>query len=394
MGDNMQALVLRGDWDPKDGYVVSRQEQESGKATCASAVWRNPKITLEHQPVPRIADDEVLLKVKACGVCGSDTHCFETDPDGYVIFSGPVKLPVIMGHEYSGEVVEVGRAVTTLKVGDPVAPEGMLWCGVCRPCRTGHPNQCRHLEMVGFSSPGAFAEYIAVKEKYCWKLDDLRQVCNSDQEMYEIGALIEPIGCSYNGMFVSAGGFLPGAHVAVFGAGPIGLGAVLMARAAGAARIVVFDVVDQRCNLAVEMGADAAYNPIALAREGTSPHEIVMDITDGHGADMLVEAAGAAPHTVPEIEQSYAPNGKMVYLGRAATAVEAQLDVLVSNANSIAGARGHAGYGIFPNIIRMLATGRIPAAKMITARYPFAQVLDALERSTTRTDGKIMVRFS
>ncbi len=393
MGETMNALVLRGDWDPRPDYTVSAAERESGKATCASAVWRNPRIQLEERPVPAIADDEVLLRVRACGVCGSDTHCHETDASGYVIFSGPVKLPVIMGHEYTGEVVDVGRSVSTLKIGDAVAPEGMLWCGICRPCRTGHPNQCRHLEMVGFSSPGAFAEYIAVKEKYCWKLNALRDVCSSDDEMYEVGALIEPIGCSYNGMFVSAGGFLPGAYCAVFGAGPIGLGAVLMGRAAGAARIVVFDVVDERCALAVAMGADAAYNSLELAKQGTSPHEVIMEVTGGHGADMLVEAAGAATRTVPEIEKSYAPNGKLVYLGRAATAVEAQLDVLVSNANSISGARGHAGYGIFPNIIRMLSTGRVPARKMITSRYTFADVMDALDRSTRRTDGKIMVRF-
>ncbi len=393
MGETMKALVLRGEWDPKPGYAVTEAEKASGKATVASSVWRHPKIRIEDRPVPVIDDDEVLLRVRACGVCGSDTHCYETDPDGYIIFSGPVKLPVVMGHEYSGEVVEVGRRVTTLKVGDAVAPEGMLWCGICRSCRTGHPNQCENLEMVGFSAPGAFAEYIAVKEKYCWKINALRNVCDSDDEMYEMGALIEPIGCSYNGMFVSAGGFLPGAYCAIFGAGPIGLGALLMAKAAGAARVMVFDVVDERCQLAMDMGADVVLNSWKLAQQGLSPHEAIMDLTEGHGADILVEAAGAAPKTIPEIERSYAPNGKMVYLGRAATAVEAQLDVLVSNANTIAGARGHAGYGIFPNIIRMMATGRIPAAKMITSRYPFDKVMDALERSTLRTDGKIMVRF-
>jgi hypothetical protein len=109
---------------------------------------------------------------------------------------------------------------------------------------------------------------------------------------------------------------------------------------------------------------------------------------------MQVEAAGAAPHTVPEIEKGFAPNGKMVYLGRAGNSTNMYLDTLVSQANGIVGARGHAGYGIYPNIIRLLATGRVPAEKMITSRYTFDRVMDAVKQSTLRVDGKIMVRFS
>jgi hypothetical protein len=302
-------------------------------------------------------------------------------------------LPVIIGHEFSGTVVEAGRRVTTLREGDMVASEGILHCGTCEPCRRGNPNQCLNLEMVGFSAPGAFADFIAVPEEHCWKLNDLQRAYPNDDLIYEVGALVEPMGCAYNGMFVSAGGFMPGARVAIFGAGPIGLGAVLLARTAGAAAVMVFDPSIQRCKLALEMGADFAQSPTELLQQGLSPSGVIRELTRGYGADMLVEAAGAAEYTVPEIEKSFAPNGKMVYLGRAGNRVRMDLDVLVSQASLIAGARGHAGHGIYPGILRMLATGRLPAEKMITSRFPFSQVMDAIRKSTERVDGKIMVKF-
>lgn len=392
MAETMKALLISGTWDPKPTHNVTPFERRTGKAESASNVWRHPTVEVIDTLLPQIKADEVLIKLKACGVCGSDTHCYETDANGYVIFSGPAKFPCTLGHEYAGEIVEVGKDVTTLKVGDAVAPEGMLWCGNCHSCRSGNPNQCINLEMVGFSAPGAFAHYIATKEKYCWKLDALREN-HSEDELYRLAALIEPIGCAYNGMFVAAGGLRPGAYVSIYGAGPIGLGALLMARAAGAAKIFMFETSPERCELAVEMGADFVGNPIELKKQGVTPSVVVRELTDGYGADMQVEAAGAAPHTVPEIEKSFAPNGKMVYLGRAGGSTNMYLDTLVSQANMIVGARGHAGYGIYPFIIRMLATGRVPAQKMITSSFGFGQVIDAVKQSTLRTDGKIMVTF-
>lgn len=392
MNEQMNALVLSGEWSPRPGHRVTDFERRTGKAESASTIWRHPQVNMGRVPLPEIADDEVLIKLKTCGVCGSDTHCYETDSEGYLIFSGPAKLPCVLGHEYAGEVVEVGRSVATLKVGDPVAPEGMLWCGRCTSCRAGNPNQCLNLEMVGFSSPGAFADFIVAKEKYCWNVSGLLERFG-EKRGYEVSALIEPIGCAYNGMFISAGGLRPGSYVAVYGAGPIGLGALLMARAAGASLVMMFETSEERCALARELGADFVGNPIELKRQGTSPSEVVRSLTKGWGADMQVEAAGAAPHTVPEIEKSFAPNGKMVYLGRAAASANMYLDVLVSQANMIVGARGHAGYGIYPYIIRMLSTGRIPVEKMITSRFGFGDVVRAIEQSTTRADGKIMVCF-
>lgn len=384
----MNAVVLRAEWDPRPGYTPTARELETGKATMASRVFRNPRFVPEVVPDPTPARDDVLLRVRACGVCGSDTHCYEQDEDGYLLFSGPVRLPCVVGHEYTAEVVEVGPDVRFLRPGDLVTAEGMLYCGVCEACRKGHPNQCPHLDMVGFSAPGAYAEYITAKERFLWKLNDLAAARGSAEEALELGALVEPIACSYNGMFVSAGGFPPGGHVAVFGCGPIGLGAIALARAAGAATVLAFETVPERREVARRMGADGVWDP----RE-VDAADAIREVTRGWGADMMVEAAGAALHTMPQIERAFAPGGKMVYLGRTGLKAPVLLDVLVTQAARIAGARGHAGGGCFPNILRLMERGRLDVAGMITARYPFDRTVEAVAKSCDRTDAKILVRY-
>jgi threonine dehydrogenase-like Zn-dependent dehydrogenase len=384
----VKAIVLQADWAPRSDYVPTPRELASGKATMASRVWRNPRFAPADVPDPTPAHDEVLLKVRACGVCGSDTHCYEHDADGYILFSGPVRLPVTVGHEYTAEVLEVGPGIKHLRRGMLVAAEGMLYCGVCEACRTGHPNQCPDLDMVGFSAPGAYAEYITAKERFLWSLDPLAERLGSADRALELGALIEPIACSYNGMFVSAGGFRPGANVVVFGCGPIGLGAIALARAAGAASVLAFETIPERRAVASALGADRVWDP----REAPAG-DLIREHTRGWGADMIVEAAGAALHTMPEIERAFAPGGKMVYLGRTGLRAPVLLDVLVTQAASIAGARGHAGGGCFPRILRLLEAGRLNVEPMITRRYPFAQTIAAVAASCDRTDGKILVRY-
>jgi len=384
----MKAVLLEADWDPRPGYELTERERTTGKATMASNVWRNPRFSPVELPDPAPGHGEVLLKVRACGVCGSDTHCYERDADGYVLFSGPVRLPCVVGHEYTAEVVEVGPGVRTLRAGQLVTGEGMLYCGVCEACRTGQPNQCPNLEMLGFSAQGAYAEYLVADERLLWPLDDVVERLGDETRALEWGTLVEPIGCSFNGMFVAAKGLAPGAYVAVLGCGPIGLGAVALARAAGAAKVLAFETVPERRAAALALGADGAWDP----RE-VSVSEVVAEHSRGWGADMLVEAAGAALHTMPEIEKAFAPGGQMVYLGRTGLRAPVLLDSLVSKAASIVGSRGHVGHGVFPRIIRLLASGRLDLDPIITHRLPFEQTIDALELSTKRTEAKILVTY-
>ena len=388
----MHALRLDCDWDPKPDYPITDLERRTRRARMGSQVWRNPRlIPISDAPDPTPRADEVVVRVVACGVCGSDTHCYETDPDGYILFSGPVAAPCTLGHEYAGEVVAVGTGVRHLRPGDLVTAEGMLYCGVCEACRRGLPNQCQSLDMTGFTAPGAYAEHIAVREKHCWKLDGLASALGSAQAACEAAALVEPVACSYNGLYVAGGGMAPGSHVAIFGCGPIGLGAVALCRAAGAAAIIAFDVSPERLAVARAMGADEAWDVRTLAKAGGSPADAVLAITGGWGADRVVEAAGAALQTMPQIERCLAPGGRMIYLGRTGQRAPVMLDVLVSGASGICGARGHAGGGCFPNLLRLMERGRLDLGAMITTRLPLAHARAAVIRSTDRTDAKIML---
>ena len=246
----MRALMLEADWDPRPNATLTDLERRTRRARMGSQVWRHPRLIDAVVADPEIGADEVLVVVRACGVCGSDTLCYETDADGYILFSGPVAAPCVLGHEYAGEVIEVGAAVRHLAVGDLVTAEGMLYCGVCEACRKGYPNQCNALDMTGFTAAGAYASAIRVREKHCWKINALAESLGDATAACEHAALIEPTACSYNGLYVSGGGMPPGCHVAVFGCGPIGLGAIALARASGAAAILAFDVSESRLALA------------------------------------------------------------------------------------------------------------------------------------------------
>ena len=377
--------MLEADWDPRPNATLTDLERRTRRARMGSQVWRHPRLIDTVVPDPEIRADEVLVAVRACGVCGSDTHCYETDADGYILFSGPVAAPCVLGHEYAGEVIEVGAAVRHLAVGDLVTAEGMLYCGVCEACRKGYPNQCNALDMTGFTAAGAYASAIRVREKHCWKINALAESLGDATAACEHAALIEPTACSYNGLYVSGGGMPPGSHVAVFGCGPIGLGAIALARASGAAAILAFDVSESRLALALAMGADEAWHP------SSGPADRVLEATRGWGADRIVEAAGAAHHTMPEIERCLAPGGKMIYLGRTGQRAPVQLDVLVSGASSICGARGHAGGGCFPQILRLMERGRLDLRPMITTRLPMSSAREAVIRSSARVDAKIML---
>lgn len=386
----MKALIADAEWAPREGYKVTQEELRNKRAKVGSQVWRDPVFELKDIPTPEVGDDEILIRVKRCGVCGSDTHLYETDKDGYIIFSGPAKLPCVIGHEYSGIVEKAGKGVVNFKAGDRVAAESVLWCGVCTTCRSGSVNQCERVELGGITAPGAFADYIVSKERHCWSINSLTETYGDSDTVFDVGALIEPAGCAYNGLFISGGGFQPGAVVTVFGVGPIGLSAVALARIAGASRVIAFDTIDNRLELAKKMGADYVFN---VSKSNFSPGEKILEMTSGRGAEVQVEAAGGTS-TIPEMERSLAANGKIIYLGRAATKSSINLNTYVSGADKIIGSRGHSGYGIYNNIIKLIKSDRLDLLTMVTSHFDLKDVINALKKSSDRSDGKIMVNIS
>jgi threonine dehydrogenase-like Zn-dependent dehydrogenase len=382
----MKGLVLDAVWEPRADYEVSDWEKETGKAVTGNSIWRNPELGVRDWEDPKPGPNDVLLAVQACGVCGSDMHFYETDDDNYILYPGLTKFPTILGHEFSAKVVELGKDVTTLKVGDMVTVEEMIWCGRCTPCRNGYPNHCVNLEEIGFTIPGAFANYIAVDEKFCWKIDSIAERLGDENMAYEVGAMTEPSCVAYNAMFTRAGGFKPGHYVSVFGAGPIGLAAIGLAKAAGAGLIVAFEVSPQRLELAKKVGAEYAYDP----REVT-PGEVMMELSKGEGFDFHVEAAGAPELVVPEMEKALAINSKVVQIGRAAQRVPMYLESFQVRRAQAYGAQGHSGHENFPNVIRLVASGRLDLSPIVTARYGLEDTVAAIKKSIERADGKIMV---
>lgn len=391
----MKGLVLTAQWEPRKDYNLSEFEKTTGKAITGSSIWRHPNLEIKEVETPTPGPDDVVLRVRCCGVCGSDVHFLETDEDGYMLYPGLTKFPSIIGHEFSGIVEEVGKNVKDLKVGTPVTCEEMIWCGQCDPCRNGFPNHCKNLEEIGFTINGAFADYIAIGAKYCWPVDALVERYGDLEKAMQAAAFCEPTSVAYNALFVRAGGFSPGACVVVYGAGPIGLASVALSRAAGAARIIVFEISETRRKLAAAQGADHIYDPVNLTKDGVRPRDVTQELTNGLGADIEVEAAGAMNKTIPEMEASLAVNGKIVIVGRAAERVPMYLETLQVRRSQIFGSQGHSGHGIFPNVIRMMGAGLIDMTKAVTSSRPLDEAVEAIRHlSEHRDEGKIQVTVS
>jgi threonine dehydrogenase-like Zn-dependent dehydrogenase len=382
----MQAYVLDATWDPRPDYTPSAVELETRRANIGSSVWRHLKASFQTIETPKPGPDDVIIKQRRVGFCGSDMHFFESDAEGYIKYPGLTRFPSVLGHELAGDVVEVGKNVTHIKVGDPVTIEDMVRCGTCYACRINQPNFCDNLDEVGFSINGGFAEYVRVPARNCWDISSLRPRMKSEGELYDCGAIVEPFTVVYNALVLAAGGFQPGAYAVVHGGGPIGLASVAMLRACGASKILVFEVTPERRALALKMGADHAYDPTKVKAE-----EVVMAETAGMGADIQVEAAGAFTHTFPAMEQSVALLGKIVVIGRDAARVQIYPEPLQVKRGILVLAKGNAGMGIYPNVLRLMASGRIDPRPMVTAKYPFKQIPVALEASKARGHGKILI---
>ena len=390
----MKGLYLTGDYEPRPGYVLTGRELDGDhRALNGNAIWKNSRLEVRDDiPMPKVGPHDILVRVKYCGVCGSDVHFYETDEEGYVLFPGHTKLPVVIGHEFSGEVVEIGPEVNNVQAGDLVTVEEMNWCGECTPCRAGYLNQCRQLEELGFTLNGAFAEYLVAHSKYAWTLNDIAEATGDEDKTCRAGALVEPTAVAYNGVISASGGIRPGQHAAVFGAGPIGCAAIQILRAAGAAKIFAFEMRPERRELAEISGATHVYDPAELAGQGISPSDVIMDLTHAQGVAMGVEASGATRVVVPEIEKALAVGGKLVQIGMVAGETPLQLLTFQFKRASMFGAIGHAGHENFPNVIQLMAAGRVDMTSVATATFPLDQALEAIEETSKRTGGKILVQ--
>ena len=381
----MKALTLTADWAPKPGYDMTDRERDLRRPRNANMTWKVPRLTYGDAPDPQLKPDHVMLAIAAVGICGSDMHMYEAGDDGYMLYPGLVHTPNILGHEFAGRIIEVGKDVKDLRVGDLVAVEEIQWCGECIACRKGFVNHCLDIEELGFTIPGAMAQYLPVRAKYCWKLDEVAERFG-EEEALVMGAMVEPTGVSYQGLFNRLHNWQPGNNVVIFGAGPIGLAAQALVIAAGAANVIVFDPSESRRAFAENMGATVALDPTIVDLD-----DAIMQHTFGSGVDYVVECAGVADLTIEPLDRCLAVNASIIDIGMGETNPTLPIVAYKRMGVQLAGSLGHAG-GPFQHVIRLMASGRIDMRQMVSERMPLDQGVAAFKRLESRQDAKIILQ--
>ena len=385
----MRALRLEADWQPRPAAGDMAPEDVAARlARRGNDVWRNPRIRPAEVPDPTPGPDDVVIRVRACGICGSDLHFVETDADGYMLYPGMVRTPVVTGHEFAGVVDAVGSAVRDFAPGDLVCAEEIAWCGSCLACRSGRPNNCTRIEELGFSFDGAHAEWVVTRARYCWSLAPLADAGIPEDRIFQLGALVEPTSVAYIAIFVSAGGFMPGSTVGVVGAGPIGLASIALARAAGAGRIVAFEVAEGRRALASAMGADVVLDPSGWPADGLA--DAALGQSRGRGVDLWVEASGARG-VAESMAASVAPAGRIVLIGRGPHTIDLDPEHLIVRGAAMHGSIGHSGSGAFGHVIDLMAAGRLDMTRLVTATVDLDGAAGLLDGTPRRQAGKVIV---
>ena len=385
----MQALVLDARWDPRPDVALTDEQVERRWAPNANVVYKDPTYELRDIPHPgEPGPGEVLLRVGACGMCGSDLHLIETDEDGFIFLPYHVKTPVVMGHEFSGVIEAVGPGVKDFRVGEIVSVEEIQYCSECFACRGGMYNSCERIEDFGFTIDGAYAEHVIAPTKALWSLEPLLQRYDRETAL-EVGALCEPTSVAYEGIFTRSGGFKPGAAAAVFGAGPIGLASVALTRAAGASAVIAVEPGEERRQMAERIGASHVIDPTT-----TDAVEAIREITRGIGVHMAVEASGMWPAVMPSITASLAVGGRAAIVGMGPDNPTVDLLAVQLKGASIHGSVGHCGGWNYGNVINLMGSGRIAMEHAVTHRLSLKEFADTLGSLGKRSHGKVLVKPS
>ncbi len=332
------------------------------------------KLAVVDLPEPSIGENELLVKVRACGICGSDIHGFDGS-------SGRRIPPLVMGHEAAGTVQALGGAVTGFSVGDRVTFDSTVSCGKCRFCRAGSINLCENRQVLGvscgeFRRQGAFAQYVAVPQNIVYKIPDSLP--------FEHAAMIEAVSIA-----VHATNRTPrhlGGSVVVVGAGMIGLLCIQTLKLAGYAKVIAVDLEDQKLALAERLGATHTIN--AKTRD---PVSAVMEITDGLGADASMEVVGAkAP--VSTCFQVVRRGGSVTLVGNLTPIVDLPLQTVVTRELSVYGSC--ASNGEIPQCIELLSSGAIQVEPLITATTDLEKTPEWFDRLYAGEKGamKVIVR--
>ncbi|MBY6277383.1 galactitol-1-phosphate 5-dehydrogenase [Symbiobacterium thermophilum] len=320
-------------------------------------------------------NDEVIIKVKAAGICGSDLSRYAK--------LGPYIEGMVWGHEFSGEVAAIGSGVHHVKIGDRVAACPALYCGKCESCKKGLLSQCEKLTVIGTRYPGAFAEYVKLPRENVLSIPETID--------FDTATFIEPSAVVAHGFYRTR--TQPGADVAVVGCGSIGLLAVQWAKIFGASKVYAIDIDNKKLDIAKEVGADVVIHAV----EKTA-YEQLMELTDGNGVDLVIESAGS-PITSAQVFALAKKGGEVLFLGIPYSDVNIErfyFEKIVRNELTVLGS-WNAISAPFPGrewstTIECMSKGLINVRPLITHRVPLSQGPEIFERITNKNGffGKVL----
>ncbi|MFN3209477.1 MAG: L-threonine 3-dehydrogenase [Roseovarius sp.] len=328
-----------------------------------------PGLWMEHVPVPEPGPSDVLIRVRKSAICGTDVHIWKWDE-----FSAKtVPVPMVVGHEFVGEIVDMGPAATKYRIGQRVSGEGHIVCGACRNCRAGRGHLCRNTKGVGVNRPGSFAEYLCIPEANVVPIpEDIPD---------EIAAIFDPFG---NAVHTALSFDLVGEDVLVTGAGPIGIMGALVAQKVGARKTVITDINPYRLNLARKMGVQ---HLVDVGREKL--HDVMDEIGMTEGFDVGLEMSGASA-AMQQMIARMNNGGKVALLGIAPTEFPVDWNTVIFKMLHIKGIYGREMYETWYKMIALVQSG-LDVSGLITHRIGIDDFEDGFAAMISGNSGKVVM---
>lgn len=346
----------------------------SEKKTMLAIVKETPGVgvMMKEVPVPEVGPNDVKIKIRYTSICGTDVHIYTWDQWS----QETIKTPMTIGHEYVGEIVEMGSNVKGFNIGDKVTGEGHIVCGTCRNCRTGKVHLCKNTVGVGVNRDGAFAEYLVIPATNAWKCAD-----GISEEMF---SCFDPFG---NATHTALSFPVLGEDVLITGAGPIGIMAAAICKFAGARRVVITDVNEYRLDLAKKMGADAAVN---VAKEKLSDVMENLGIVDGFNVGL--EMSGV-PSALNQMIDNMYNGGKIAILGIPKKDTQIDWNKVVFNGLFIKGIYGREMYDTWYKMGAMIQGG-LDINPIITHRFDVRDYEKGFEAMISGNSGKVVLDWT
>lgn len=322
-------------------------------------------------PIPAVGKNDVLIKIKATAICGTDLHIYPWTEWA----ATRLTLPMVFGHEFSGDIVEIGENVSEYKVGDRVAGETHIPCNNCFQCKTNNRHICENMKIIGVQVPGSFCEYISIPKDCVYKV--------SDKVSYEMGAMLEPMGVGVHGVSVAK---VKDQNVLIYGCGPIGLMAIGAAKTWGAKKIFAVDVFDAKLEVAKAMGANMIFNS-----KNSDAVKAVKDATDGVGADIVIDYTGNG-RAILDGFASLRKGGKMVLVGLPSKDLTINLsDNIIYKEATVIGVTGRLMYETWEECEQLLATPGFSLDPIVGGIYPLKEYEKAFEALFQGKPGKMIL---